>query len=63
MGRVDSRLAARFALRAALARIVAEHPDVAAADDAEAQARLDAWLGAEALNANEPPTDGRKPAA
>jgi hypothetical protein len=59
MGRVDSRLAARLALRAALARIVAEHPELTTA---EFQARLDAWLGAEALNNTEPPTDDSKPA-
>lgn len=60
MGRVDTRLAARFALRAALARIVAEHPELTTAD---AQARLDAWIGAEALNDNEPAPGGDKPAA
>jgi hypothetical protein len=40
-GRVDHRLAARLAFRAAVARIVAEHPELTSPD---AQARLDCWL-------------------
>jgi hypothetical protein len=42
--RIETQLAARLALRAALARIAAEHPDMAEADE---QGRLDAWLAAE----------------